>query len=168
MTAKEPLSYEPAGSGDVTLPLVPTVIDAEALGVDPPAEHPASARAAIALPPRTASDRVPNEDADVISVAPFDWKRPWRTRVETTDVGAVQPLRTTRGLSTTSRGPQSVEYLFICNTRPLCGRSELFAAEGSAFGFDAHQLDLQCAVFLGLGGGIRPLGLTEQVGLTPQ
>ena len=64
--------------------------------------------------------------------------------------------------------PQKVECLCICNTRPLSRRNGLFAAEGPTFGLDAHQLDLQCAIFLRLGGGIRSLGLAEQLGLTPE
>lgn len=117
MTAKAPLSYEPAGSSDVTLWIVPTVIDAEAVGVDPPVEQPASVNGAIAVPPRTASDRVRNVDADVKSVTPFYWKRPWRTRVETTGVQAVYTFRSTQGPSTTSlENPVSRMFMHLQHT----------------------------------------------------
>ncbi len=36
-------------------------------------------------------------------------------------------------------------------------QGNLFGAKGAAFRLDAHQLHLQCAVFLRLGGGIRAL-----------
>jgi hypothetical protein len=50
ITANEPLPQEPAGPSEVTLPVVPTVIDAGAVDVDSPAEHPASVSTAIAVP----------------------------------------------------------------------------------------------------------------------
>ena len=59
MTANEPLSYEPAGSSEVTLSVVPTMIPppTELLSPPPLPAQPASASATAAAPPMAPSTR---------------------------------------------------------------------------------------------------------------
>src|SRR5690554_4905196 len=69
MMANEPLSYEPAGSRNVTLSVVPIVMAsfAGSLPLPPPAQ-PVSTSTAVAVPPSTVNALFLKLDPDVISV----------------------------------------------------------------------------------------------------
>src|SRR5690554_4377374 len=120
MIANDPLSYEPAGSRNVTLSVVPIVIASPPAGVSVPPAQPARTSTAAAVPPSTARPRLlfvdPDDISDYLSVVWTLW-----TFGRTAYVLQLQFVQCFSSCGNTKNGhfarrkPLEMQYLSICN-----------------------------------------------------